>query len=339
MRRHSFTLVELLVTVTIIAILLAVGFGTLHAAKEVGRKMSTRATITKIRSVIAAARESYQTRRIRWRPADNYQYWIDTNGDGVPDSPDLRIVLQVTWNAKRDLLRTEMPDRFSDFLQPLQFVIRFVDSDGDGVPDSPVLAPVSDMRPRDFRHRYSEAKRRLTAQGLSANDVAQRLASYELSECLYMTVMAHGGNRIAWRSDERGDADRDGLKEFHDAWGHPILWLRWPAGWPGADEPPIGYDPSVNPTLATLGPQPIVISAGPDGIYDVNRGVEPDGSGGWMTYVYGLDFAGNLNPWTVDEWNPPRQIGEPVDATAPNGDPPNGDMNHHDNLTSWDRPG
>jgi hypothetical protein len=142
------------------------------------------------------------------------------------------------------------------------------------------------------------------------------------------------GVHTKWRDDERGDADSDGLLEFHDAWGQPIVWLRWPAGYPGAEDIPIGFDPSAVPALRSLGPQPIIMSAGRDGIYDVNRGTEGDG----VTYHYRLDGFGNINPWTEDEHIPSHLIGEPVDATAPNGDAADGNLNHHDNLTSWDRP-
>jgi hypothetical protein len=40
------------------------------------------------------------------------------------------------------------------------------------------------------------------------------------------------------REDEIGDLDGDGMPEILDAWGRPIAFLRWPAGFvahPGND--------------------------------------------------------------------------------------------------------
>ena len=50
------------------------------------------------------------------------------------------------------------------------------------------------------------------------------------AELLYMIVMRDCENAEQFRSDEIGDFDGDGLMEFHDAWGHPIRFIRWPAG-------------------------------------------------------------------------------------------------------------
>jgi hypothetical protein len=35
-----------------------------------------------------------------------------------------------------------------------------------------------------------------------------------------------------FRPSDIGDPDEDGLLEFIDAWGKPIRWIRWPAGFP-----------------------------------------------------------------------------------------------------------
>ena len=70
------------------------------------------------------------------------------------------------------------------------------------------------------------------------------------------------------------------------------------------------------------------MSAGRDGLYDVNRGVESDGA----TYAYGLDAFGHLNPWTLDENAPPTLIGKPTDATGPGGESPNGYLDHFDSV-------
>jgi prepilin-type N-terminal cleavage/methylation domain-containing protein len=56
------------------------------------------------------------------------------------------------------------------------------------------------------------------------------------SEMLYLVVATanYGGSPALemFRPSEIGDPDEDGLLEFIDAWGKPIQWIRWPAGFP-----------------------------------------------------------------------------------------------------------
>ena len=165
----------------------------------------------------------------------------------------------------------------------------------------------------------------------------EKVDAYESCEALYLVVTSGDRELVRFTDREIGDMDGDGLKEFHDAWGRPICWHRWPAGWATREgaEWPQPEPMSSNTVFDTLGPYPLIFSAGPDGIFDVNRGVEPGPSGDWITYEYGVDVYGNLNPWTRDENNPPRQIAEPLDSTDLGGAPPNGAMDHYDNITNY----
>ena len=52
MRRRAFTLVELLVTITIISILAGMILGALHAARNSAREAATKATIAKLNTII-----------------------------------------------------------------------------------------------------------------------------------------------------------------------------------------------------------------------------------------------------------------------------------------------
>lgn len=101
---------------------------------------------------------------------------------------------------------------------------------------------------------------------------------YQGAECLYMIVTQSGrfNELVAQiRPDQVGDRDNDGYKEFLDAWGNPIAFLRWAPGYvaPTIKKPTIQiadptnrHDPfdetSADPTAYAL--FPLIYSAGPD---------------------------------------------------------------------------
>ena len=115
-------------------------------------------------------------------------------------------------------------------------------------------------------------------------------AAYGSAECLYMICTLSGFEPEAmenFRATEIGDADGDGKPEFHDAWGSPIAFIRWPTGFAGplslnrtADDPfdPNNVDASrVAPPAAPFayGVTPLIYSAGVDKEYglDVAQGL------------------------------------------------------------------
>lgn len=141
--------------------------------------------------------------------------------------------------------------------------------------------------------------------GGNANPTSQ----YEDAECLYMIATLSGQFQdvlTGLRPEQVGDVDNDGKKEFLDAWGNPIAFLRWAPGFVSDLNPPT--DPNVNPAL-TSPPRayspiqiadtinrhdpfdepitdvtayalfPLIYSAGPDG---------SGGPGGGGTSPYGL---------------------------------------------------
>ena len=115
MKRRAFTLLELLVTVTIICILAGIAWGGFHAAMERTRAEATLRTIEKIDLVIQELRDGYETRRVPARPPS-----------GEPPR-------QWLYNARRDLMRMEMPDRWSDVLNGPLVLIGMTVSVRDGL--------------------------------------------------------------------------------------------------------------------------------------------------------------------------------------------------------------
>ena len=100
-KSNGFTLVELLVVITIITMLAALALGALAKAREVARRDATMATIAKIDGLVARRWETYRTRRIP----------IDLSG-GNQKSPAAYAALRL--KVLRSLMRAEMPDSWDD---------------------------------------------------------------------------------------------------------------------------------------------------------------------------------------------------------------------------------
>jgi len=98
-RHAAFTLIEMLVTVTVIVILAGIVMGGLRIGRREAREARTRATITKLDRIIMQKYESYRTRRVPLR---------------IPRNVTLKEAAQMRLLALRDLMRMEMPERWND---------------------------------------------------------------------------------------------------------------------------------------------------------------------------------------------------------------------------------
>ena len=97
-RRRGFTLVELLVVITIIGLLASTALAALQKTREVARADATKATIAKLNDLVMRKYESYTTRR------------VPMNLSGMVPST----AAQTRLSALRDLMRMEMPERWND---------------------------------------------------------------------------------------------------------------------------------------------------------------------------------------------------------------------------------
>jgi prepilin-type N-terminal cleavage/methylation domain-containing protein len=325
--RPSFTLVELLVAVSIIGVMAGMVLWSMLGAQNDARIARTRGTIQKLNDIILQQWEEY-----RYKPVD---VRIPA---GLMVSPRERA--RVRMLVLRDTMRMEMPDRITDLL--------YLPSDYTVVHNSGAL-----KIPRAIPPRYGIMVETLRnnmggLSGFTLGEVptgnplapmsAPRLATGQSdgewnvavssAELLYMIVATSqyaGSSALEFfRPSEIGDTDGDGLLEFLDAWGQPIQWIRWPAGYPGdliryADDDAMDpaktdwrYRVNDNSDWHPRTLVPLILSAGADGdfgvTFDFNDASPPPIAYARMTWPQSLSPPFGTNVGTVQ--NPHYAAGD-----------------------------
>lgn len=274
--KRGFTLVELLVAVSVIAILAGLLLGALYTAQDSARAQKTKSTIAKLHTALMARYEGYKTRRV---PI--------TIPPGTQPGPAAKLRL----DALRELMRLEMPDRFSD------------------ITDAPAIVPVPSL-----------------AQQYTRKLPAGKTAQYQGAECLFLilttSVTDDESGIESFGESEIKDVDGDGMREFVDAWGKPIRYLRWAPAFRSelqTGNQPDPYD-SRGVYSGTFALYPLIYSPGPDGLYDIVSDLSPA-----MQYS-----AINNNPFDATVVS---EIGKQAD-TPHDGTPADGELSFADNVTN-----
>jgi prepilin-type N-terminal cleavage/methylation domain-containing protein len=310
MKRRGFTLIELMVTMIIISILAGATMFALSSARESAKITKTQRTVSRLHYILAEHLDRLRVQRLpvsmkAYMTSHSDWYPISVLPGGANDYPVQ--AARARANISHDMMRMNLPDRYTDI------------TDG-----SLSLIPRTRLS-----MRYERIK----------NNNPKVTTEHAAAECLYMIISAIPEAMDQFHDSEIGDVDHDGMPEFIDAWGNPIRFIRWPAGYLPPEAETVlqdGKKADEFDRMNTLGgymTYPLIYSAGPDGIYDINRGVDVLG----YTMGYAVETDGTGNILTVKQDSQGNLIGAPLDGTTLDGQPPNGALNHYDNITNHSR--
>jgi hypothetical protein len=286
-----------MVVTSIIAVLASAVLVAMFGVAEQAKAVRTKAQVAKLHEMIMAKWQSYNTRTLRVtlpaipQPATGPprrwpvipEPFVDTNGNGKWDTGEPFLsptvpngdpngngqydsgVARVRLDMLRDLMRMELPDRISDLT------------------DSPAaIWPAAMPSPslwQSYRRRADAAiKAKFGPSAVWQTEWANN-SSEQGAECLYLIIASirDGDSRGIdyFKESEIGDVNENGMLEILDAWGNPIVFLRWPAGYSSEVQRPDpniaadAFDPHHVDTRGTYRLIPLIYSAGPDAIYDI----------------------------------------------------------------------
>jgi prepilin-type N-terminal cleavage/methylation domain-containing protein len=189
-RRHAFSLVELLVVVSIILVLMAMLGAGVSAARGSQRKQATQSLIARIDAVIQQQFSTYPSRSVPLAVLT-----------GTNKSFQRAAYL-------RRLASAEMPDSWVD--------VQAIVSNTAGVPrTAPQSAYVG-----VFQAIRAVNSAWPTSDYADAECLFMIVMQGGIADCLDCGALG---------SSARGDVDGDGAFEFLDAWGNPIRYVLWPA--------------------------------------------------------------------------------------------------------------
>ena len=274
--RRGFTLVELLVSITIIGILAGLVFGALQRAGGVSKVVHTKSTIAKLNASLMDRWDSYRNRRLPINPRAVFSssttqgnnarsfalsLWQNRGSNpndalnkplvnSIPANPSNLQIAATRLLAIRELMKFEMPNGMADFADFNQ-----APTPGVGWPPAKLVVLQS---PPPVALSYLAALNNAYVSGATP----AQLKKYESAECLYMmlTIGSTDGGLFGEQlpTADVGDADGDGLPEFQDAWpvtdasfapkgnsNNPIYFIRWAPGFMSDSQP----DPSIPTTF------------------------------------------------------------------------------------------
>jgi prepilin-type N-terminal cleavage/methylation domain-containing protein len=261
--RAGVTLVELMVSLAVLAILSGLFLTGLATARASARASKTTSTIRKISEIILPYYELYETRRPQLPPS------IST----MPRSE----AAELKRIALRRLMTLELPERPRDVTDAFQPGFAF----------NPTTRTVTNLQVQPLAvQRQSPNTGSVSLSEMPP--VARRYLSIMApllqatgpgaitsADMLHMIVMrgpaADPDVLMHFRSDEIADTNGNGMLEFVDGWQRPIYFKRWPVGFKSPAQPIDGRPEGIDEDVSLGGHRlvPLIFSAGPDGEADI----------------------------------------------------------------------
>ena len=241
--RQAFTLVELLLVVSIIAVIASLGVGVMAQAQNDAAIAATRSRMSLIQNILEIELEDYEVRRSPI-PFDNIGALITAS---TLDNTGGAKTLLHAKNLKRmfiaDLIRAEMPDgsvsgpafgvyptgTLRAYLAEIGIPDPHLDLDGDGDLEFPLPAPFPVTRWIERRDSSGTLVPYAVAIDSQIGDGIDEAAA-DKAELLYDILAGIDIDGVPaieqLGSQAIGDTDGDTFLEVIDAWGEP-LYLQW----------------------------------------------------------------------------------------------------------------
>jgi len=357
-RRAAFTLVELLVTVTIIGMLASMLLFGLLKVQSQTQAARTKTTIGKIDALMRPRWDGFMTRRLP----------MNTIGMSPKDAAELRLV------ALRQIQRMELPDHWAE-VTTAPAELKKINGSNTGVTLNRTAMSEA------FLRYYNTVGVNKPGANPPNDPNGKPSTQYQAAECLYMILTVGAlddrNGRELFLDSEIGDVDGDGAPEFVDGWGMPIRLIRWPVGFvddprqdssaqarfghlssimppkspSGAAAPLVACKPDAITYHDAFDPRrvdveafliyPLVFSNGPDRIEDIYTGtVDQVRDDPYVDIRNDSSPCGDYDPLaTFTAGTPsiglPKWLGIPHDLKAfryGSEQPSNGKLNHYDNV-------
>ena len=240
-RRPGLTLVELLVSISLITVVSSMFLVAYRAAATEASNMRTQSTIRKISEVLVSRMQEYENYPIQFARGTGNDFANPIPGNALEYLPAATagfeskgiLLERLRVMLLREMIAQEMPDHQQDIKDVSPVVKNYWTGLVARRPNNnigPVMVTASESP------RAARLKSRLIQAASALQNSPPWRSIVNNPELLYLVVedsTLNGSSAIElFGKTEIGDTDGDGLLEFLDSNRRPIHWVRWPTGFP-----------------------------------------------------------------------------------------------------------